>query len=196
MSADCNAIENDLALFVGGELDPHARAEVAGHLERCETCAAAVGRLAAARAALQAGLEHGDVRVPDLWQGVRARLVESGPIHPPPALASTPKPAANVRWMPRWFPLGAAAAVLIALGLWQMQSAATPVADKGGSTQLAGNTRPAPAQLVGLRRLAPGESALSSTAIPIEQLQEEERLRMSLQQPGGAQAVSQHRGLH
>lgn len=194
---DCSGIEMDLALFVGGELDRHAHARVEEHVLRCPACAGAVDRLAASRAALRAGLEHGDVRVPDLWQGVRARLLESGTIHAPEVSAPIRAPAPRVRAMPRWFPLSAAAAVLFGFGLWMLQPDAPTVRPQlPGAEPVSKGGAQTPVQLVGLRRLAPGESALSNSATSIEALQEEQRLRAALQQPGGAQAASQHRGLH
>ena len=67
---------------------------------------------------------------------------------------------------------------------------------RGGSGMVANTgSRPLTVQPVGLRRLEPGESALSSSAVTIEELQDEARLRAALQ-PGGAQAASQYRGIH
>jgi len=195
---NCSAIENELALFVGGELGPRSRAEVEEHLQRCEVCVEAVGRLTRARAALRAGLGEGASRVPDLWPGVRRRLVESGTIHAPQApLAPAAQPVAAAAPRLRWLPLSAAAAALFALGLWLAQRADPIVKPhSGGSDLAAGNPgRPLPVQPVGLRRLEPGESALSSSAVTIEELQDEARLRAA-SQPGGAQAASQYRGIH
>jgi len=195
---NCSAIENELALFVGGELGPRSRAEVEEHLERCEACVGAVGRLTRARAALRAGLSEGASRVPDLWAGVRARLVESGTIHAPQAPgapAARTVAAASPRM--RWLPLSAAAAALFALGLWIAQRDDAGSGQRpGGSELVAGtNSRPIPVQPVGLRRLQPGESALSASAVSIEELQDEARQRAALQ-PGGAQSASQVRGMH
>jgi len=184
---DCNAIENDLCLFVGGELGPRSRAEVEQHLQVCAACVESVGRLSAARAALRAGLEHGEARVPDLWQGVRARLLESGTIRP--ALA---RPAAPARRMPRWFPHAAAAAVLAAFGVWLLQPEPQPKKRDPITVEEVAQ-RPAPPPL---RRLVSGESALSESATTIEQLQEEARLQEALRQPAGAQTASQRRGMH
>jgi len=195
---NCSAIENELALFVGGELGPRSRAEVEEHLQRCEACVGAVGRLARARAALRAGLSEGASRVPDLWAGVRARLVESGTIHAAPQAPQAPgAPAAQLvaAATPRrnWIPLSAAAAALFALGLWLAQR------DDAGTEKRTGGpdvvSRQIEVQPVGLRRLQPGESALSSSAVSIEELQDEARQRAALQ-PGGAQAASQVRGMH
>jgi len=187
---NCSAIENELALFVGGELEPGSRAEIEEHLGRCPACTDAAERLGASGAALRAGLEQGHATGPDLWPGVRARLVESGTIRAPlapvaPATAVAPR--SKPRSMPRWFPLSAAAAVLLAFGLWLAQTdepapppraiEATPVA-----------TSP-------LRRLAPDESALSSAATTIEELQEEARVQEALGRPAGAQTASQRRGI-
>ncbi len=193
----CSAIENELALFVGGELGPHGRADVEQHLAGCPACSSAVGRLAAARAALRAGFERPAVRVPDLWPGVRARLVESGTIHAPLAPAAQPAPAAALRRMPRWVPISAAAAALFALGLWLLQRNDPVLPGPRDGSQLIADqgSHPIPVQPVGLRRLAPGESALSSSAVTIEELQDEASLRAALQ-PGGAQAASQHLGIH
>jgi len=193
---NCSAIENELALFVGGELGPRSRAEVEAHLARCESCSRAVDRLAASRSALRSGLERGEERMPDLWQGVRARLVESGTIRTVESALPT-LAAARRRSMPRWFPLAAAAAVLLAFGLWMLQpdeqlpkSGPLPV----NSVALGGPKKPAPQS--GLRRLSPDESALSSSATPIEALQEEQRLRASIEMPTGTQTASQRLGIH
>jgi hypothetical protein len=86
--------------------------------------------------------------------------------------------------------------LLFGFGLWMLQPDTPSVRPQvPGAEPVAKSGAQAPAQLVGLRRLAPGESALSNSATSIEALQEEQRLR-ALQQPGGAQAASQHRGLH
>jgi hypothetical protein len=193
---NCSAIENELALFVGGELGPRSRAEVEAHLARCESCSREVDRLAASRSALRSGLERGEARMPDLWQGVRARLVESGTIRvsqpSAPRISAVPR-----RSMPRWFPLAAAAAVLLAFGMWMLQPD-VQLPDSGPlpvhSVALGGAQKPAPQS--GLRLLSPGESALSSSATPIEALQEEQRLRASIEMPTGTQAASQRRGIH
>ena len=194
---DCNAIENDLALFVGGDLDRRGTLEIGEHLAGCRQCTDAVGRLAASRAALREGLELGSGAPPDLWPGVRARLAESGTLQAGPARPVASAPVAALPSVRRWLPLGAAAAVLIALGLWMF----TPPGDSGpaggkGSGPVARGPSPIPVQPVGLRRLEPGESALSNSATSIDALQEELLLRSSLGQPGGAQTASQHRGLH
>jgi hypothetical protein len=185
---NCSAIENDLPLFVGGDLGARSRAEVEEHLQHCQACSQAVGRLAAARTALREGLALGEMRVPDLWAGVRARLVESGTIHAPAPRAAA-EVAARPRSMPRWFPISAAAALLFAFGLWAMQRDVQPLKPQKPIT-------PQPvATNCGLRRLGAGESALSDSAITIEALQEEARLE-ALRQPAGAQTASQHRGMH
>jgi len=128
---------------------------------------------------------------------VRTRLVESGTIHPPHAPEAPLVPIAAVRQMPRWMPISAAAAALFALGLWLLQRDHPVVPGPHGGSDLAAGTDAGPieAQPVGLRRLQPGESALSSSAVTIEELQDEARLRAALQ-PGGAQAASQHLGMH
>jgi anti-sigma factor RsiW len=194
---NCSAIENELALFVGGELGPRSRAEVEEHLQRCAACVEAVGGLTRARAALRAGLGEGASRVPDLWPGVRTRLVESGTIHAPLAPASRAPASAAPRSMPRWIPLSAAAAALFALGLWlaQRNNPGPQMQTRGSELVARAPSRGLEVQPVGLRRLEPGESALSSSAVTIEELQDEARLRAA-SQPGGAQAASQYRGIH
>jgi anti-sigma factor RsiW len=194
---DCSAIENDLALFVGGDLDRRGTLEIGEHLAGCRQCTDAVGRLAASRAALREGLELGSGALPDLWPGVRARLAESGLLQPAPVVPGASAPVAALPAVRRWIPLSAAAAVLIALGLWMFTSPGDsgPASGKGSNSVARGQT-PIPVQPVGLRRLEPGESALSNSATSIDALQEELRLRSSLGQPGGAEAASQHHGLH
>jgi len=194
---DCRSVENELALFVGGELGPRARADVEQHLVGCPVCTRAVERFVASRAALRAGFARSESLAPDLWQGIRVRLVQSGTIRPEPALPVQEAPVAPLRRLPRWIPIGIAAAALFALGLWMLQrdDAVAPV-DRGGSNLVAGTpNKTIEVQPVGLRRLAAGESALSSSATTIDELQEEARLRAALQ-PGGAQAASQRRGIH
>jgi len=195
---DCRSVENELALFVGGELGPHARADVEQHLVGCPVCTRAVERFEASRAALRAGLARPESLAPDLWQGIRARLVQSGTIRSEPALPVQESPVAPLRRMPRWIPISVAAAALFALGLWLLQRGdAEALVVPGGSNLVVTAPQPKPLQVqpVGLRRLAPGESALSDSATTIDELQEEARLRAALQ-PGGAQAASQHRGIH
>ncbi|MBK7642076.1 MAG: zf-HC2 domain-containing protein [Planctomycetes bacterium] len=190
----CTAIENELALYVGGELAAHVRTQVQEHLLHCGTCTAAVARLAAARSALREGLERSGARAPDLWQGVRARLVESGTLAGQPAAAAALASTRRPRALPHWIPVSAAAAALLGIGLWMFSGAQdAPVRERViAGVQPVALPVSAP---TGLRRLGSDETPLSNSAISIEQLEFEKLMRASAQ-PGGVEAVSQHYGIH
>ncbi len=163
---DCRSIENELALFVGGELAARDRARLEEHLAACAACAGLVERLRRARAALRSGLAASNERVPDLWPAVRARL-DLQPVSAAPVQLAQPAGRSSVRRLPRWIPISAAAAAVFAFGLWmgQRSSAPVPPSDRGELVDGSVSARPAPihVQPAGLRRLAPEETPLSST---------------------------------
>lgn len=137
----CTQVENDLALFVGGELEAPTHAALQRHLETCAACEAKARAAHAAHAALSRGLTQaagsrtaaaaGAERAPmvDLWPGIRAQLGREGRLAPVPAKLATHaapiEPAAprsalpqrpNSRVHARY--AAAAAILLAALGWW------------------------------------------------------------------------------
>jgi anti-sigma factor RsiW len=117
-TAACSRTDNDLSLFVGGELDPAARRELHRHLE---TCAESRRRAHAARAAHVARvqvLNAHDGRGPDLWPALRAELAREG-LLAPPATGTTPAPIPPTasRRFASWT-RAAAAAALVLCGAW------------------------------------------------------------------------------
>lgn len=165
-SKDCRRIENELALFVGGELAARDRARLHEHLAACAECSELVERLRCARAALRAGLLREDEHVPDLWPGVRARLdLRPVAVQPAPVLPPAFEVASARGWR-RWVPLSAAAAAVFAFGLWMGHENSPRTGSVTRQPELAegGVHRPAlPTHSVGLRRLAPEETPLSLT---------------------------------
>lgn len=159
---DCRGIETELALFVGGEIAARDRARLHEHLAGCAECAELVERLRRARAALRTGLAHGDQRVPDLWPGVRARL-DLRPVSPQPAPIAAAPSLPRVRRLPRWVPLGAAAAAVFAFGLWMGQHDSNQDRSSHGDRVAQVRPAPLPVHSIGLRRLAPEETPLSLT---------------------------------
>lgn len=191
----CKDVETDLALFVGGELDPQAASAVHVHVESCSSCEAEVGRLRVARQALREGYDRSQAQVPDLWPALRTRLSAEGALRTQTAPAAEQASRAAARRRPQWLPLSAAAAALFAFGLWLGQRAGDDV--HVPAPIASANTQPIQATSVGLRRLAPGESALSDGATTSEELRDEARRLGLPNQPGAVQTASQrHRYEH
>ena len=98
---ECVLIENQLALWVGGDLDVELRARVDQHLAQCERCADNARALDGARQALIVGLRSRETRAPALWPSLEPVLREEG------RFAASSRAAASV-------PIHAAALVPIA----------------------------------------------------------------------------------
>lgn len=129
---NCDAIESELPLHVGGDLDPENAGRVRRHLVDCGSCRAALAALEDSRGVL---LGQRDVRdaftEQDLWPALEARLrssLEASPTRPtelaqgsrsePVARRSAPADGRFALGRPsRWMPLGAAAALLIVVGV-------------------------------------------------------------------------------
>jgi hypothetical protein len=80
---NCLDVSHNLPWYVGGDLDEAVMVAVAAHLGECTDCEAQHRRALDARTRLlEAGLcqDASSGQAPDLWPGVRARLVESGVI--------------------------------------------------------------------------------------------------------------------
>lgn len=193
---DCRALEGQLPLYVGGDLDVLEAERLGRHLADCPACAAALTRAAAARAVLRAELaevagsaeiagqardEAHDVARTSLWPGIQSALRAEG------LLASRPAhPAAERRatvWLQR-----AALAAAAGLALWTVPrlfsergaaglqpDPSAPALSDLAATGLAGASTPAtagPAQPIlaapaaGLRRLAFDEPTLAELAGP------------------------------
>lgn len=119
----CNAVEEALPLYIGGDLIPERRRAVDQHLRMCGACRTSAGRARDAREALLQGLRpHGRAST-DLWAGVRAGLVQEGLLAPPES-ASLPQPsprqptARSFRRAWRYLPLSGVAAAAAVAALW------------------------------------------------------------------------------
>jgi anti-sigma factor RsiW len=107
----CTAIEPNLPLYVGGDLDPSALDEVRAHLSVCAACR---GRALAAREArrvLRSGLLRGaqGAESADLWPAISAALSRPAA---PAALAGRQRPFARVA------SLAAGVAACLAFAAW------------------------------------------------------------------------------
>lgn len=116
---NCVEIENSLSLFVGGDLEEPAAKDVALHLETCRSCAAQAESARAARTLMVSALTLSERRGPELWPGVRERLVREGAlVESGPRSESRGRRARRARFLP----LTAAAAALAA-GFWLARDA-------------------------------------------------------------------------
>jgi|SRR5262245_13991911 len=114
----CSEVREKLPLYVGGDLDPEALDLVARHLELCSECAHQMARATGARRVLVASFraQEGEVEQPDLWPGIRTKLLAEGRIRVGSAepLVSVPR-VRRARWLWALAPLAAAAALLLFL---------------------------------------------------------------------------------
>jgi hypothetical protein len=140
----CAEVQNGLPLYVGGDLEPAASAEIERHLEGCPTCKDRERAARDARTLLVSALELSERRGPDLWPNVRAVLTEDGLIRSQPAAVRTATRSAR----PAWTKYSLAAAAALLAGLWLgralFEDAAPVVPDGTGGTELVGNTHPTP----------------------------------------------------
>ncbi|MCZ6596661.1 MAG: zf-HC2 domain-containing protein [Planctomycetota bacterium] len=115
----CADIEARLPLFVGGDLEPDTQEAVAVHLARCDACRDLAERFDQVRATHQAAMEplRGEP-APDLWPGVRERLVDEGVLADGPGGGVIPGPGSP--WRSSGFRRVAAALGAVAAGglLW------------------------------------------------------------------------------
>lgn len=211
----CSRTENELALFVGGELDANTRAAVRGHLDTCAECR--VRELAARRAheALVRGLGvSGAVtaRAPALWSGVRAGLERDGLLRAPAAPAPVLAGPGSAWWTRRstWWTAAAAALVLCSAWFARQQFAGQDPHDSNivvvPPAPVTPGVQPEPLEVTpvstapnafdgvaavtpfhGLRRLAPNERPLSDSAEP---LPSEERSLVPIFSPNGVPSNS------
>ncbi len=192
----CAEIQSTLPLFVGGDLEAQALAEVRRHLLDCPRCAERALAARNARRELVGALRLAARPGPDLWGGVRAALVEEGVLRPVAPLAAAAR-AARPWWSSWTFLAAAAAAVVVGIAIgsgWtgghaaprggeaqpiafqpKSSSPSIPVSFVGesdvGPSQPVPDLAQAPAEEVGgLRRLKPGEHALRDSVpqVPID----------------------------
>jgi anti-sigma factor RsiW len=77
----CTEAREKLPLYVGGDLDREVLENLRSHLERCAECHAKVQEAVAARRELVLAFrERSQGLKPDLWSGIRAKLVAEGRI--------------------------------------------------------------------------------------------------------------------
>ncbi len=130
-SVPCAEVEAHLPLYVGGDLEAPLAEVVALHLEGCRTCAVRLEALENAREELlslarapQRGVEV------DLWPAVRAQLAEEGVLDP---LGAGRQRAPILRLAAPF--VGAAAAAVLALLVWQPFAPAPASVDGLGGSE-------------------------------------------------------------
>lgn len=194
----CTQVENDLALFVGGELDAATQASSARHLESCAACGAKARAAREAHTALREGLCAANTSAggPDLWPALRAQLAREGRFSGEPFVAETShsnahfESIASARARRRselrsnWRYAAAAAVLVAALGWWRFSidddDAVQPIAQGpriespvlSGPRAHAGEpiqTLPVSDSLAqGLRPVPVDEHALLDHAVPVD----------------------------
>jgi len=114
----CTEIENQLSLFVGGDLEDAVTEEVARHLTHCAPCTARERAARDAHELLVSALRLAERPGPDLWPGVRAALVREkvlrGPANSAPFVAR--------RWQRQVLAYAAVAVALLG-GFWLARDA-------------------------------------------------------------------------
>jgi hypothetical protein len=108
---NCVELQHSLA-----EADDGSTAEQRAHLRTCPTCSALVKELHLIAAA--AGqLRDADEPSPRVWNSIEIALHREGLIHPPPA-SNTWFPSFNTQWATMRWLVPAAAALLLAFGIY------------------------------------------------------------------------------
>lgn len=142
----CDDVLALIPLHVGGDLEPEWTERVARHLERCDSCTAELERARAARAPFAMLRAEADGwSAVDVWDGVRSELAREGLLAPSSPLPAAPRRVTRAPLVP----LGrlAAAAGILALGLWAAFAGETP--------PNAGSPGPGPVSLEGAGSEAP-----------------------------------------
>ncbi len=191
----CTQVENDLALFVGGELEAATQASLARHLESCAGCGAKARAAREAHTALREGLCAANTAAggPDLWPALRAQLAregrfsgassETGAAPASPHFESIAALRTRRRSLGRsnWRFAAAAAVLVAALGWWRFSiddgDEAAPIA-QGPRTESTGPRAhagdPLPVMPVsesvaqGLQPVPVGERTLLDRAMPVD----------------------------
>ncbi len=113
----CAEIQSTLPLYVGGDLEAQALAEVRAHLFECPRCAERALSARAARRELVGALRLASRPGPDLWAGVRAALAEEGILRPDAPISASRAPLSTLRpWWRSWH-VGIAAAAAVVVGI-------------------------------------------------------------------------------
>lgn len=112
----CIEVENSLALFVGGDLEDVALAEIARHLDGCAACAERAARASESRELLVSALKLSQRKGPELWPLVRTALADQGLLETRPATPLTDVQRAPKRR--RILPYFATAAAAVLVGFW------------------------------------------------------------------------------
>jgi hypothetical protein len=163
----CAEVQNGLPLYVGGDLEPAAAAEIERHLEACAACMERERAARDARKLLVSALALSERRGPDLWPNVRAVLTEDGLIRSqPPAPRALAKPA-----RPAYARYALAAAAALLAGLWLgralFEDAPVVAPEGGGTIDVVGVPQPGPTVPVvgeGLRHVGRHERRLRDGA--------------------------------
>ena len=108
----CTQWQEQIALYVDGELSPADRDAFRSHAQTCAACAAQA--LAAAEAKLAIRSAAADYHQPPA--DLRARIARLSSGSPAPALAFAPRPKRHWTLVPQWA-MAAAAVLLVAVGL-------------------------------------------------------------------------------
>jgi len=128
---NCIDVQGLLPLWVGSDLEPHELDAVRSHLKECNECRALADRGQAARAVfmtLREEEEETSAASPELWQGIRSRLLEEGVLGPADSHAqrelASVGPRVSRSWG-RWGGVAAAAALVITLGVVRLLEPST-----------------------------------------------------------------------
>ena len=117
----CAEVRSGLPLFVGGDLEAQATADIERHLHACADCRQSEQAAREARTLLVSALELSERRGPDLWPNVRAVLSEQGlfqPVAPGPRASPALAAGAPARPARAWTRYAAATAAALLVGLW------------------------------------------------------------------------------
>jgi anti-sigma factor RsiW len=74
MDTACTRYRDELSAFCDGQLDAKIHADVQGHLNSCEFCSVELETLRRLTKFLGEQLQPGAVELPELWQGIQARM--------------------------------------------------------------------------------------------------------------------------
>ena len=185
---NCSDVSHNLPWYVGGDLEEPVALLVREHLAACPACEQAHARARTSRERLLAsgvGPQGGVASsTPDLWPGVRARLLQEGLLEEAvPTSSAAPEPAAPSGGRilrPRFaMPLVAAAAAAVLLFAWSPWSGvgdgavepsgpsvasgdgpSLPVAPSPSDDVLVANPATTPDGVVPLRRVSAGEDSV------------------------------------
>jgi anti-sigma factor RsiW len=135
MTPFCWLVRRRLDAYHDGELSPGARARVAAHVERCESCRRELAALDRLRATLTlTGVDPPDTAWASFWPEVRARIAAPAPVPEPVWRRTWETVTSRPRWAVAPAFAVAALAVVAVLAPWQrVPQPPAPVPAVGGS---------------------------------------------------------------